>query len=75
LERALEETAREKSLSLNKAALFLLRKGAGLDQPGVRRNLIGHALDKYAGTWSEQEARELEDAVQVFEQIEEKLWR
>jgi hypothetical protein len=32
-------------------------------------------LDRLAGTWSAQEAREFEDATVKFAQVDEDLWR
>jgi hypothetical protein len=32
-------------------------------------------IDKLAGTWTKQDAREFERAVASFEQIDEELWR
>ena len=75
LERRLRETARRQGVSLNRAALHLLRKGAGLGEPAERANVVGDALDHLGGTWSEIEAQELQRAVGVFEEVDRELWR
>lgn len=75
LERRLREEARRQGISLNRAALRLLRRGAGLEAPSERSDVVGGALDHLAGAWSESEARELDAAVDAFEQLDEKLWR
>jgi hypothetical protein len=36
--------------------------------------VIGHALDQYFGTWSPEEAAELLEAIEVFEEVDETLW-
>lgn len=75
LQRELTRLAREKRLSLNKAALELLRRGAGLDETPRERDTIGHSLDAFFGIWTEEAAREFEEAVAPLEEIDEELWR
>ncbi len=74
LERRIREVARKERLSLNQAALKLLRRGAGLSPGEDVQPTIGHALDHLAGTWTEEEARQFEESVAVFETIDESLW-
>ena len=80
LERALRSLASEQSISLNRAALLLLRRGAGLPDPGpelqgddTRR--IGPSLDAFIGVWSIEDERELLDAVGDLDSLDEDLWR
>jgi hypothetical protein len=73
LERRLREQARADGVSLNRAALRLMRRGAGLDD-AVPANAVGSALDYLIGTWSEAEERRLRDATAVFERVDEDLW-
>lgn len=74
LARRLREIAREHGVSLNRAALLLLRRGAGLDEPATQANVVGDALDDLAGRWSEAEAREFQAAIGVFEEVDRELW-
>jgi hypothetical protein len=74
LRARLEQLARNEGISLNKAALRLLRKGAGLDRPGTAGDSLGAALDEFVGSWSAEQERVLADAVAVFEQVDEGLW-
>ena len=74
LERRLRDEARRRGLSLNRAALALLRRGAGLEEPPGGK-AVGDALDHLAGTWTEAEARELREATAVFERVDEDFWR
>lgn len=77
LESRLREVARERQISLNRAALYLLRRGAGLagsgreDAPGQ----VGAALDSFIGVWSADEEAELLEAIGPLEQIDPELWR
>lgn len=75
LARRLRETARRHGVSLNRAALHLLRKGAGLEEPAGRSNVVGGSLDHLAGTWSETEEQEFQRAVGVFEEVDRELWQ
>ena len=70
LERRIREEAKAADVLLNKAALRLLRRGAGLDRAGAS-SLVGGALDHLIGTWTEAEARELAEATRVFERVDE----
>jgi len=74
LTRRIRSLARSQGISLNKAALQLLRKGAGLsdDEPDVNR--VGDSLDDLIGTWSEDEAFEFQEAVRDFDEVDPALW-
>ena len=74
LERAILEVARAEGISLNQAVLRILRRGAGLMRPGGEDRTVGNALDGLAGTWSEEESREFEEAVGGFDEVDEDLW-
>lgn len=74
LERRLRQLARSEGLSLNKAALLLMRRGAGLDSPKDRPDVVGHALDGFIGVWSRAEEDDFLESIQVFEQIDESFW-
>ena len=73
----IQKLAREEGISLNKAALRLLRRGAGLgarggDAPGT----VGASLDHLVGSWTDEEADEVVASVdEVFGTIDEELWR
>lgn len=58
LERKIRVVAQQEGISINKAALRLLRRGASLEDDGEARP-IGTRLDKYASTMSDSEAEEL----------------
>lgn len=76
LERRLRELAQREGISLNRAALRLMRLGAGLEQNGDEGlGAVGHSLDEFFGTMSEEEAQQILEAVEIFEQIDEEMWR
>lgn len=77
LERRLREVARERGISLNRAAILLLRRGAGLREDGdvEPEGAVGDSLDAFFGGWTAAEAKAFGDAVAVFEEIDEAIWR
>jgi hypothetical protein len=75
LQKCLQAVAREERISLNRAAIMLLRKGAGLDEGRKPADTIGHALDEHVGTWTEQEEREFLDSIASCEAIDSSMWQ
>ncbi len=75
LAERIQRLAKRDGTSLNQAALKLLRKGAGLADPGQGPDTVGSSLDHLIGTWSEDEASELDAALEEFEVIDEAAWR
>jgi len=74
VEREIRELARRERISLNKAALRLLEKGAGVHPREVTER-IGDSLDRLIGTWSNAEANTFLASIQSCEQIDEELWK
>ena len=75
LERRLREVAKTRGVSLNQAALILLREGAGLEAPRPRANVVGDSLDDLIGSWSKSEEAEFLRALSELEGIDPALWR
>lgn len=75
LERRILEVASREGISLNGAVLRLLRRAAGLEEPPHDPACIGDALDEFIGTWSDDQADEVMQAVRDFDRIDESLWR
>lgn len=74
LEKCLRELAAERQISLNRAALELMRRGAGLTERRESPDRVGSALDTFIGVWSEEDESELKRALEPFEQIDPGLW-
>jgi hypothetical protein len=71
--RKLKETARKRGISLNGLITEMLNAGTGLALPPATP--VEHDnLDRLAGTWSAQDAREFQDATATFAQVDEDLW-
>jgi len=73
LERKIRDLARRERISLNKAALRLLERGAGLDT-SESADRIGHSLDHLIGTWTAEEADAFLESIQSCEQVDSELW-
>lgn len=71
LEERIRRMAKETGKSLNRVVLDLLNGETGKE----RKKLAGESLAKLAGGWSDQDAREFEEAVEIFERIDEKIWK
>lgn len=71
--RKLKETARRRGISLNRLITGILN-----EETGQKRTVapVEHDdLDRLAGTWGAQDAREFQDATATFSQVDEELWR
>ena len=75
LERRIRELARREGVSLNKAALLLLRRGAGLVEGGPSAAAIGDALDRFIGSWSAADEKRILESIAAFETVDEALWK
>jgi len=69
----IQRLANREGISLNQAVLKLLRKGAGLGEKGTN-DTVGSSLDHLIGTWTADEAEQVERAVEDFEEIDESMW-
>ena len=74
LQKHLHKLAQEEGLSLNKAALLLLRRGAGLDSPKPAANEVGDTLDHLIGTWSQEEEEAFLQAISPLDQVDKTFW-
>ena len=75
LERRIRELARREGISLNKAALLLLRRGAGLVESEESSAAIGNALDPFIGRWSAAEERRILKSIAACETVDAALWK
>jgi len=73
-EAEIRELARRRGISLNKAAILLLRKGAGVRAVGEGPEVVADSLNEFVGTWSRDDEAELLDAVSHLDTPDESLW-
>ena len=74
LAEEIRKVAREEGISLNKATLKLLRRGAGLQERRTP-NVVGHSLDHLIGTWDEADAQHFLRAIRSCERIDRSFWK
>ncbi len=74
LNSSLRRLAKREGISLNQAALKLLRKGAGLSDSAAKVNTVDTSLDHLIGTWTQAEVDEMDAALEDFETIDEAAW-
>lgn len=75
LARRIREIARQEGVSLNKAALLLMRRGAGISDGTTSETAIGSGLDEFIGTWSAADEKRLLKSIEPFEVVDQDLWR
>ncbi len=75
LERRIRQIARERRLSLNRAVLELLRRGAGQVPAGGESRVVGDSLDRLVGCWSREEEAEFLRAIEPLERVDPEVWR
>jgi hypothetical protein len=73
VEKRIRRKAKTTGKSLNKVMLELIGGSAGPEKRG--KTPAGASLAELAGGWSEKEAREFEESVRVFEEIDEATWK
>jgi hypothetical protein len=73
LEREIRRKAKATGKSVNKVILELI--GGSARSEKRRKKPAGASIAELAGGWSEKEAREFEEAVRVFEETDEAMWR
>lgn len=70
IEAAIKKEAEEKRLSINRAAVGLLRKA--VEEPTIRR--LHHDLDDLFGVWTVEDEREVMQKTNKQRVIDEELW-
>ncbi|MCY4652047.1 MAG: hypothetical protein OXC95_02650 [Dehalococcoidia bacterium] len=75
LSASVRRLAKREGISLNEAALRLLRKGAGLADNSGGDGVVGSSLDHLIGSWTPAEANDVDSALEEFETIDETAWR
>lgn len=74
LEQRLRELASEKQISLNRAALALMRRGAGLADRRESTDSVGSALDSFIGVWSDDDEEEFLRAIEPLDRVDAEFW-
>ena len=75
LGEAIRRLAQREGVSLNQAALRLLREGAGLSDRARAGDTVGSSLDHLIGSWTPREADEFDAALADLAVIDEASWK
>lgn len=75
VEREIRKMARQKGVSLNKAALAVLEKASGTRGLQKNKRRLHHDLDHLCGIWNKAEAGEIEKQISLHRKIDEVLWK
>jgi hypothetical protein len=75
IETHVRELARRLHISLNRAAVMLMRKGAGLREDDNGPEVVGASLDSFVGNWSREDEATLLDSIRQLGQIDPDLWK
>ena len=75
LARRIRQLASREGISLNRAVLKLLRRGAGLGERKGDSDTVGSSLDHLIGTWTHEEAVEMERALEDLSYVDDAMWK
>lgn len=75
LDRCIRKLAKSREISLNQAAVILLKQGAGIAIPAGRPKRVGNALKKFIGRWSAKEEAEFLATLAPLEKVDASLWK
>ena len=70
----IRQLASREGISLNRAVLGLLHRGAGLGEDKGGGNTVGTSLDHLIGTWTAEEAAEMDRALKDLSRVDEAMW-
>ena len=73
LDRVIKSRAKQNNLSVNQWILQALKKVTGMGKESVFKKY--HDLDALAGGWSKEEAKAFQKNTQIFEKIDEDVWK
>jgi len=73
LDWVIKSRAKQNNLSVNQWILQMLKKVTGMGKEPVFRK--HYDLDTLAGGWSKEEVKSFQKNTQIFEKIDEDLWK
>jgi hypothetical protein len=75
IKKIVENEAKRKGISLNKAFISLLERTTGVKGKASKKKTLYHDLDHLAGTWTKEEALALKKNLEIQRKIDESLWK
>ena len=71
----IRQVASREGISLNRAALRLLHRGADLEERDDCTDIAGYSLDHLIGTWTAEEFVQMNRALEDFSRIDNAMWK
>jgi hypothetical protein len=72
--KAVREKAKKERMSLNRAVVSLLEQATGQTSKPTRR-VLHHDLDRFAGSWTREEAAEFDAYLKEQRPIDDEVWK
>ncbi len=73
LDQVIKSRAKQNNLSVNQWILQTLKKVTGMEKESLFKK--HNDLDPLAGGWSKEEAKAFQKDTQIFERIDEDIWK
>lgn len=73
VEKKVRKISKSTGKSLNRVIQEIIYQQIGSDQKG--KSPASQSLRKYAGGWSEKDASDFYEAIKLFDQIDETMWK
>ena len=71
----IRQFASREGISLNRAALRLLRRGVGLEERDDGADIADSSLDHLIGTWTAEESAQVNRALEDFSHVDNAMWK
>jgi antitoxin (DNA-binding transcriptional repressor) of toxin-antitoxin stability system len=75
LDQLIEEAAAGEEVAITGSSGSVVRLVPLPREEGIPRQIVGHDLDRFIGTWTAEQEAEVLQAIEIFEQVDEKRWR
>lgn len=69
----IRQRAKQEGLSINKTLKKLIHQSLGLEIASKKKDKIN--FDEFVGTWTQEEYEEFQEAVKIFDEIDEEMWK
>lgn len=73
LDKVIKSQAQQNDLSVNQWVLQALKKVTGIEKKTAFKR--HHDLDRLAGGWTKEETKVFSESIQIFEKIDEDVWK
>ena len=75
LDQLIEEAAAGEEVAITGSSGSIVRLVPLPREAKIFRQVVGHTLDRFIGTWTAEQEAEVLQAIEIFEQVDEAFWR